>query len=303
MSFLNLIRYQNLIIIAAMQVFVKYGLFEALEVQLALNNFQFSLLVIATVCIAAAGNVINDIYDVEIDQVNKPSKVIIGKRISEKSSNYIFIVLNVVGVGAGFYLSNTINKPAFATLFILISASLYLYASYLKGILLIGNLLISMLVAASILIVGFFDILPAINTDEMDLQVIVLKVLLHYSLFAFLINFIRELVKDLQDINGDKNGGMNTLPIAIGRKRATYFVFILGVLMVISIVIYMYAYLYHHQAMVLYFLFLIVAPLLYFCIKTWDAATKNDYAFLSLLLKICMLLGMSSILLYKFVVV
>ena len=117
MSFLNLIRYQNLIIIAAMQVFVKYGLFEALEVQLALNNFQFSLLVIATVCIAAAGNVINDIYDVEIDQVNKPSKVIVGKKISEKNSNYIFIVLNVVGVGAGFYLSNTINKPAFATLF------------------------------------------------------------------------------------------------------------------------------------------------------------------------------------------
>lgn len=286
-----------------MQVFVKYGLFEALELQLTLSNFQFALLVIGTVCIAAAGNVINDIYDVDIDLINKPSKVIVGKRISEKSSYNIFIILNVIGVGIGFYLSNSIGKPAFATLFILISASLYLYASYLKGILLVGNLVVSALVAFSILIVGVFDIFPVININEMDMQVTVLKTLLQYALFAFLINFIRELVKDIQDIDGDKNGGINSLSIAIGRKRATYVVFALGGLMVVTVVIYMYVYLYNHQAMVIYFLFLIVAPLLYFCIRTWGAASKKEYAFLSLLLKVIMFLGMSSILLYKFVLV
>ncbi len=303
MSFLNLIRYKNLIIIALMQVFVKYGFFEALNIPLALSDFQFILLLIATVCIAAAGNVINDIYDVDIDRVNKPNKVIVGRKISEKTANYLFIIFNVLGVGAGFYLANSIEKPAFAGIFILISALLYLYASYLKGILLLGNLLVSILVGLSILVVAIFDLPTPLNIEEAELRLVVLKIVLHYALFALLINFIREIVKDLQDIDGDKNGGINTLPIAIGRKRATLVVFVLGALAVGTVVTYMYAYLYSNEAMVIYFLFLVVAPLLYFCIKAWSAETKKDYSFLSLLLKITMLLGMSSILLYKFMII
>jgi len=299
LKYLHLVRYQNLLFIALVQVFIKYGLLEPLGVVTTLSTFGFLLLVTATVCIAAAGNIINDIYDVEIDKINKPNKVLIGKKIADRNANTLFIILNMIGVGIGFYLSNAIGKPGFAALFIGISALLYMYASYLKGMLLVGNLLVSALVAMSLLIVALFDLFPAITLENQATQSIAFKIVLHYAIFAFCINFIREIVKDLQDINGDKKGNMNTLPIALGRKRTVSVVFILGVFMVLGIVFYMYEYLYNEQILLLYFLFAIVAPLLYFCIKAWDAETQKQFSFLSKLLKIIMFLGICSIPLFQ----
>lgn len=299
MNYLHLIRYQNLIFIALAQLFIKYGLFHPFGIDITLNAFGFLLLIFATLCIAAAGNIINDIYDVKIDRINKPEKVIIGKKITEKKATNLFIILNVIGVAVGFYLANIIEKPAFAALFIAFSALLYLYASFLKGMLLIGNLIISALVAMSLIIVALFDLLPSITEANQVTQSTIFSIVLDYSLFAFFINFIREIVKDLQDINGDKTGGINTLAIALGRKRTTTVTFILGVLMVISVVFYMYQYLYNQQILLLYFLFAIIGPLLYFCIKTWSAKTKKEYAILSTILKIVMFTGMCSILLFQ----
>ncbi len=295
MNYFTLIRYQNLLFIVLAQVAIKFGLFHPLGLDTTLSHLNFTLLVIATICIAAAGNIINDIYDVEIDKINKPEKVLIGKKISESNASRLFIILNVIGVAIGFYLANSIEKSGFAALFIIISALLYLYASYLKSMLLLGNLLISALVAMSLIIVPLFELLPAITPQNQATQSAVFKIVLHFALFAFAINFIREIVKDLQDINGDKKGGKNTLPIALGRKRTTSIVFILGVIMVLATVAYMYEFLYKEQILLLYFLFAIVAPLLYFCIKSYDAETKKEYAFLSLFLKIIMFLGICAI--------
>jgi 4-hydroxybenzoate polyprenyltransferase len=302
LKYLNLIRYQNLLFIALVQVFIKYGLFKPFGASTVLDAFSFALLVFATLCIAAAGNIINDIYDVEIDKINKPKKVLIGKEISEKNANRLFIIFNITGVAIGFYLSNSIQKPGFAALFVAISALLYLYATYLKGILLLGNITISVLVAMSLIIVPIFDLLPVITQQNQATQSTVFTIVFHYALFAFFINLIREIVKDLQDINGDKKGEKNTLAIAIGRKRTITIVFILGIFMVFSIVFYMYENLYNVQVLLLYFLFAIVSPMLYFCIKAWDAETPSQYAFLSKLLKIIMFLGICSIPLFQFVI-
>ncbi len=282
-----------------MQFFIKYGLFHPFGIEITLNGFGFSLLVVATLCIAAAGNIINDIYDVEIDKINKPEKVLIGKTITEKSANNLFIILNVIGVAIGFYLANIIGRPGFSALFIAFSALLYLYASYLKGMLLVGNLLISALVAMSIIVVALFDLLPAVTPENQATQSTIFSIVLDYALFAFSINLLREIVKDLQDINGDKKGGLNTLAIALGRKRTTTITFILGALLVMGVVFYMYEYLYKQQVLLLYFLFAIVAPLLFFCIKAWSAETKKEYGFLSTLLKIVMFTGICSLLLFQ----
>ena len=300
MNYLHLIRYQNLIFIALVQIFIKYGLFHPFNIDVTLSNLGFALLVIATLCIAAGGNIINDIYDVEIDKINKPNKVLIGKSISERSATRLFIVLNVIGVAIGFYLSNSIDRPGFAALFIVFSALLYIYASYLKGILIVGNLIISALVAMSLIIVGLFDLLPAITPQNQADQSSVFRIVLDYALFAFFINFIREIVKDLQDINGDKKGGINTLAIAIGRKRTIVVISILAMFLTFGVIFYMYENLYDQQIPMLYFLFGIVAPLLYFCIKAWSAKSSKDYAFLSTLLKIVMFTGMCSMLLFQF---
>jgi len=301
MYYLNLIRYKNLLIIALTQICIKYGLFVPLKINLALSDFQFSLLVLSTLFIAAAGNIINDIYDVKIDKINKPEKVIIGKKITEAKANKLYIFLNIVGVVLGFYIANSIDKPSFAAIFIIISALLYIYSSQLKGVLFFGNLIISLLVAISLLIMVVFDILPAIEFTITSMQIAASKVVLQYAFFVFFINFIREIVKDLEDINGDKNGGLNTIPIAIGRKRATILVFILSVLVTFFVILYMYMFLYSVQIMVLYFLFLILAPLLYFCIKAWSAENKKDYYKLSIILKIILVMGLFSMLLYPLI--
>ncbi len=302
MSHFKLIRYQNLILIALMQVFIKYGLFHPFGIDITLSNFNFALLVLATLCIAAAGNIINDIYDVSIDNINKPEQVLIGKKISEKSAFTFFIILNVIGVGIGFYLSSNIGKPEFASIFIVISALLYLYASYLKSMFIIGNIVISTLVASSLIIVGLFDLLPAITPENQATQSTIFSIVLDYALFAFLINLIREIVKDIQDMDGDKNGGMNTIPIVLGRKRANYIVFSLGILALFIVVYFTYTYLYHSQLAVLYFLLLIVAPLIYFCVKAFSAQYQKEFSFLSKLLKLIMFFGMCSILIYQYVI-
>lgn len=285
-----------------MLVIFKYGFLGPLEVQVAMMWFDFTLLVIATVCIAAGGNVINDIYDVPIDTINKPKKVIVGKHISDKKSHAFYIVLTVLGVACGFLLSNRLGKPSLSIVFIGVSALLYVYASYLKSLLLIGNIAVSLLVALVAMLLILFDVLPAINTDNMDLQVSASRVLLQYAGFAFGINLIREIVKDIVDVNGDKNGGRLTLPIAIGRKRAVKVVFLLGSICVACVIYYMYQILYKHQAIESYFLILILAPLLFFCIKSWNATNEKDFHLLSNILKGILFLGICSILFYPDVI-
>ena len=287
--------------IALVQLLIKYALFEPFGVDITLNWFGFLLLILSTLCIAAAGNIINDIYDIETDTVNKPDKVIIGKRISEKTANILFIVFNVIGVGIGFYLSHLVDRSGFFALFVIISALLYVYASYLKQTLLIGNLVISILVAMSLIIVPLFELLPAINETNQGTQVTFFKIVLDYAVFAFIINLLREMVKDMEDIDGDYKSGMSTLPIAIGRERAGKVIFGLSLLPLFGVVYYIMTYLYKYQLAIGYFLLLIVAPLIYITIKSFNAKTKKDYHHLSTMLKLVMLFGMLSMGLYVFV--
>lgn len=302
MKYLHLFRYQNLVLIALAQVLLRYGLFHALGADMMLSTTQFILLVLATLCIAASGNIINDLYDIEIDRINKPDKVLIGKSIRAKTANNLFIALNIIGVGIGFYLSNAIGRPGFSALFIALSALLYLYASNFKKILIVGNILVSIIVAMSLITVAIYDLLPVITPENKATQSLVFGFVLKYAFFAFFINFIREIVKDLLDINGDKKGEINSLPIVFGRKRTVRIVFFLAAILIFLVLYYMYQELYDQKAITLYFLFGIVGPLLFFCIKSWDAEKKKEYRLLSSILKWVMFIGICSLLLFRFFV-
>lgn len=303
--FLNLIRWKNLLMIALVQILIKYALllpfYDSYGVITTLETLQFALLVFATVCIAAGGYVINDIYDIESDEVNKPERVIVGKHISEKIALRSFIILNVIGVGIGFYLSNVIGKSGFFVLFFMASALLYLYASYLKQILLVGNIVVSLVVALSLLLVGFFELLPVINSENREVQIFFFKLILDYAIFAFMINLIRELVKDIEDIDGDYKAGIQTLPIVVGRDRANKIVFILSLIPLFFIIYYVITYLFKQQLFVWYFLILIIAPLIYVTIKLFSAEQKSHYKHISLILKLVMLTGMLSMAIYPYV--
>ncbi len=297
-NFFKLIRWKNLLLIALAQVLIKYALFESLDITLALDQLQFTLLVIATISIAAAGNIINDVYDIETDSINKPQKVIVGKYISEKRAITLFILCNIIGVGIGFYLSNSIQKSGFSVCFVIISALLYLYATHLKRTLLIGNIIVSLLVASSIIIIGIFDLVPVIDTKNQPEQLEAFKTVMVYATFAFIINLLREIVKDIEDINGDYNAGMKTFPIIIGRDRATKLVFTLSLIPLFLTTYYVIQYIYSSQLIVIYFLVFIVGPMLYFTIKCFTAETKKEIQHLSLVLKWIMLFGVLSLLQY-----
>ncbi|RMZ49780.1 prenyltransferase [Flavobacteriaceae bacterium PRS1] len=298
--FLNLIRWKNLLLIAFVQVLIKYALFDPFNIDVTLNGFGFSLLVIASLCIAAAGNIINDIYDIDTDLINKLEKVIVSKSISETKAFNLFLALTIIGVCIGFYLSNLIDKTGFSALFIFTSALLYVYTTSLKQTLLIGNIVVSVLVALSIIIVGLFDLIPAITSENQQTQLTIFKILINYALFAFMINLLREIIKDIEDFEGDTKANMRTLPIVIGKNKAKTVLFVLSFIPLLAIVYYVITFLYKQQIAVGYFLLFVVAPLLYFSIKILSANTQKKLHHLSNVLKLILFFGVLSLLLYKF---
>ncbi|OYX85734.1 MAG: prenyltransferase [Flavobacteriales bacterium 32-34-25] len=295
---LKLIRYQNLLMLAFMQLIFRYGFLKLQKIDLALADWQYGLLVLSTALIAAAGYVINDIFDQETDRNNKPDKVIVGKSISENKAYNIYALLNVSGVAIGFYLSNVIMRPNFAAIFVLIAATLYIYASSLKQMPLIGNIVVALLLAVSVIIIGVFDIFPATDSSNQEVMASLFSILVDYAIFAFIINLLREIVKDLEDFNGDKQQEMKTLAIVLGVQKTTKLLFILSFVPIIALLYYANNYLVpnHLIAATIYSLLFILGPLLYFSIKIWTATSKTDFTILSKVLKWILFFGILSIL-------
>lgn len=298
MKYLKLIRYQNLLLLAFMQVIFRYGFLKFQNIFLALSDWQYGLLVLSTVLIAAAGYIINDIMDQETDHDNKPESTIVGKRISEKAAYNLYFILNISGVVIGYYLANVIHKSSFAGAFIIVSATLYMYATNLKQMLLIGNIIVAMLLSFSVLIIGLFDLLPATYDDNQAEMGVIFSILIDYAVFAFIINLIREIIKDMEDVDGDYNQGMSTLPIAIGVNKASNVVSVLAIIATAVLLWYinsnlMLSKLYYA---VIYGLLLLVGPMIFVAIKVWNANSKKELHLLSTILKWVIFFGILSIL-------
>lgn len=298
MNYLKLIRYQNLLLLAFMQLIFRYGFLKFQNIFLSLSDWQYALLVLSTVLIAAAGYIINDIMDQETDYDNKPESAIVGKSISEKTAYNLYFILNITGVGIGYYLANVINKPSFAGAFIIISATLYMYATSLKQMLLIGNIIVALLLSFSILIIGLFDLLPATYDGNQAEMGIMFSILIDYAVFAFIINFIREIIKDMEDIDGDYNQGMSTLPIAIGVSQTSKVVAALVLISTAVLLWYINSNLMESKLYfaVIYGLILLVGPMIFIAIKVWNAKTKKEFHLLSIVLKWVIFFGILSIL-------
>ncbi|AUC79866.1 prenyltransferase [Nonlabens sp. MB-3u-79] len=294
-TFFKIIRWPNVLLTILTQLVIVYGLLIPSLVVPALNWWQLLLLLSATGLLTASGNVINDIYDVAIDQINKPEKLLVTKSISETSAYNLYFVLTILAVICGFVLANSLDKPILSSVFVGVAFVLYLYASSLKSMLLVGNLVISILVALVILITGVFELFPVITEASQPVFKFLMERLLEFSLMAFLINVVREWVKDCEDVNGDKAGGRNTLAIALGRTRAARFIafFILGILILLGWFVYEYIYL--NDIITYYFIFLIMGPLMFVMIKLWSAQTQKEFHILSTVLKVVLLFGILSI--------
>lgn len=296
--FFSLIRYPYLIGIACMQFVIRYGFFKSQNTATALADWQFGLLVLATVLIAAGGFVIFDLLNVKSDGKNRK----IGNIIPESNRYTIYFVLNVMGVAIGFYLSNLILKPSFASVFILVAATLYVYASGLHKMKVIGNLILATMISCCAIIIGVFDLLPAIHTGNRQMMANLFSILLDYAFFVFAIAFISAIISNLESETTETNQDRNDLPVVFENKNTTKIAFVFSLLLLFILSYYVCIYFFKNNLYLatLFFMVFILAPLLYFAIKIWNATTKTQFQHLGNVLKLIQVFGIISIAIVSF---
>ncbi|GAB3886842.1 geranylgeranylglycerol-phosphate geranylgeranyltransferase [Spirosoma agri] len=273
-GFLRLIRVQNLLIVVLTQFLARIVLVGPRESwPRLLVDPTIWLLSLSTVCIAAAGYIINDYFDIKIDLVNKPERVVIGRFLKRRVAIGTHQLLNVIGCLIGLYLS----KWVFLADVISVSL-LWLYSSTLKRQPFIGNIVVSLLTALSLIVLAVYYRQNA-------------EMLLIYALFSFGISLVREIIKDMQDVRGDARFGCRTLPIVWGLRRTKYLLYVLIGSFILSL--FMIADSLSNLRLGIIFLLLLV-PLIWLIYRLVFADTRRDFGYLSNLCKLIMLLGVVS---------
>lgn len=272
-TFFELIRWPNLALLLLNLILVyKYLILKNHINQL--SNFDFALISFSILLITAAGYIINDIYDIQIDKINKPEKVIIEKLINIKSAKFIYFIFNFLAILIGFSLQFNLGVFYIFSIFIL-----WFYSYKLKKIALFGNIIVSIYTFLPILILNYYFQNKNFLID-------------FYCIFAFFLSLLREIVKDLEDIEGDKAINCKTLPIIIGVNATKKILVIISILFTGSYFLVVFLIGYFPYYFPLAFIFFL---LVYFQIKLFTATNKAEFGFLSKFLKLIMLFGVLSI--------
>ena len=296
LDFFRLIRWKNLVIVALTQYLIRYTLLIPFIEFLSLDDMQFLLLVISTVLVAAAGYIINDYFDIKVDQLNK-RKVIVGNTIKRREAMALHFVFSGLAVIIGFYLGWKVGMWNLGFINLFSASALWLYSTHYKRNYLSGNLLISLLSAFVLLIVALYDILPASEQNDIN-AIVVFKIICIYAAFAFITTLIREIVKDLEDFEGDQKMGYQTYAIISGKRKAKNIVQTLSLLTIFGIAWILYSQFQADLYSFIYVLFFIESPFLFFVWKLKKAENSADFHSLSSWIKIIMLTGTISMLVF-----
>jgi 4-hydroxybenzoate polyprenyltransferase len=258
------------------------------------------LICISSVLIAAAGYIINDYFDLNIDQVNKPKKLVVEKVIKRRWAIVWHIVLSFAGVVIGFYVDFTTRIWLLGLSNAVCVFLLFIYSSSLKQKFLAGNILISLLTAWVVLVVAWCEYNHLIRTNNNLHADKILRDTFLYAGFAFVISLIREVVKDMEDIEGDRKYGCRTMPIVWGINATKVFVAVwLVVLTGTLVVIQLYALRLGWTVSVVYSAVLIIIPLLWVIRKLYDAKSPADFHRISSWIKFVMFTGIISMIFFK----
>ena len=234
--FFRLIRFLNLLVIGLTMVLVQYFL----KRQLSFSNdseifvIAFNLLVISTILIAAAGNIINDYFDVKADRINKPDRLIIGLHIKRRWAMVLHWSFNLLGFIISLYIGYILKNiwvpiSAFGSINLL-----WFYSVYYKRKAFTGNLIVAFLLGA----VPFYVLI--LNYTGTGLFAYHNLSIFIVCLVALLMNLIRELIKDIIDVRGDLRLGAKTYPIKYGIKKTKYLISIIAVLLFALMAFYVY---------------------------------------------------------------
>jgi 4-hydroxybenzoate polyprenyltransferase len=293
-----------------LQYLLRYGLLLPMlgfyGIDPVLSHLRFSLLVIATVFLAASGYVINDYFDVKIDRINRPDKVVVGQVYQRRKVLLFHVLFTFVGVFTGLFLAYVYRKENYALMFILIPIILWYYSTTLKKQVLIGNLTISLLTA---LVPYFVVSLEFASLGRVYGQSILSSEACSmawfwttgFAFFAFIVNLGREIIKDMEDVKGDKDAGCTTLPIEMGLEYTRTIVILLSLASIVTLWIayIMVPQLLNSRLTFWYFFILLTLPYLVLIWLVYKAKESNQFHRASQLSKFIMLLGILFILIAR----
>jgi len=306
-AFLRLVRSLNLLFIAMTQFLFQYSIvlpiLENAGAPPALSTLQFILLVVTSVLIAAAGYIINDYFDLNIDLINKPEKLVVEKHIRRRWAIVWHMALSMLGIACSFYLGYKTGAWWLGIANTGCVLALWFYSTTFKKRMLSGNIIISVLTAWVVLVIGLltYYVLSRNNAlySAVDKTKLVRLTFL-YAGFAFIISIIREVIKDMEDLPGDARYGCRTMPVVWGVNAskvfaATWMVVLIATLFVIQV----YVLPFQWWWPALYCTLLIVIPLIYLLRKLYHASVPKDFHHISNGLKFVMLTGILSMLFFK----
>lgn len=305
--YLKLIRFKNLLIIAInfylIRWCVTYPILKAQGLTFQFSELNFFLFMLSIVLTTAAGYVINDYFDRKTDSINRPKTVIIGKYIKRRTSIIHHSLYNLLAIVLSFYVSASVGMYKLGFISVFATIILWLYSTHFKRIFFVGNFIVASLTALMPILAVVFDLgllkrnyAAEISNYQYNFSEIVFWAI-GFSFFAFILNLIREIIKDIEDKDGDRNFGRKTLPIVLGVFYTKTILLFLQLITVISIIIAYSKYL-HDNVSLWYITAFLILPSVHVLILTLKAKNKEDYHRVSIFVKILMMLG----LFYSFVI-
>jgi len=289
-------------IIALIMFFFKFFLFDvalAFEgIESPITNWQFVWLVATYVILAAGGYAINDYYDIGMDEINRPEKIVLRNKIPYSAGQNLFFILTAVGLLSGLGLAWVLNVTTLYFLPAFVAALFWFYSTKYKREFLSGNIAVGVMAALNILIVYLYFLLafPRIENFPISMYSFINKVVFIYATFAFLVTFIREVVKDIPDMEGDKEFDCVNLPIKYGVKTTKTILLVLSALFLLVLGYFGYYAVGLKKMYLMYYIFIILIPFwIYFMRGLYKANEKKDFTDLATLLKLYMLAGIFSL--------
>ncbi|MBR5854890.1 MAG: geranylgeranylglycerol-phosphate geranylgeranyltransferase [Paludibacteraceae bacterium] len=302
--YLQLLRIGNLaflaILLYVMEKWVAMPLLQAEKFQELMPWWVLTLLILSVVCIAAGGYVINDYFDVKIDRINRPDDMVVTRVISRDAAMHIFYALTAVGLGAGVAVAWWAYSWTLLFTYVIIPGLLWFYSASYKRMFLVGNLVVAFASAIVPLLVAIAnaDYLHHLYQDALTYSPIVGKLYVWtggFAAFAFLLTWAREMVKDIEDIEGDCEMECRTVPIVWGEKNAKIFVTVL-LMAIAALIAYMLLAIlpFPHEWKSLptrYVLFGLIVPILCTIVLLWAANNRTELHRVQTIIKFTMFMG------------
>ena len=306
-KYLSIIRWPNLLMVPITMYLMRYCIVQPMldyqfsiqlgeQIRLQLSDGYFLILVLINMLLGAGGFVINDYFDRRIDNINRPDSVIVDRTLPRRHAIIYHIALNAAAIVLAAIFAWHLKMFSILLFYIMIGGIFWLYSTTYKRQLFVGNIVVAACTALVPLQVGLFDYLTL--TREYGCQMLfnglTFKPIMHwmtgFAFFAFATNIIREIVKDMEDLEGDGSCGCNTLPLAYGIRVAKIVTVALIVLTIAALTA-VYNIWLHESLTFIYMCALLIAPLALAAVLTIAASEAKHYHRISTIIKIVMLMG------------